>query len=291
MTEAWAVVEKGVVIDSGGTDRAVPWWSFTKTVLAAAALVLVRDGVLALDEPLPDRPYTLRHLLQHRSGLADYGWLKSYHEAVARHEDPWSVPDLLKRTDIDRLRFPTGKGWEYSNVGYLFVRQLIETVGDGNLNAALHRLVFLPLGIEGASVALERSDLDGVEMGSAEAYHPGWVYHGLLVGPVQDAALLLDRFLAGSLLHPEQLKDMLMPYTLPGPIGNRPWMKPGYGLGVMTGEATGGMHVAGHTGGGPGSTIAVYQASSAQPARTAVYFATSEDQSRTEGRAFELLDR
>ena len=33
-------------------------------------------------------------------------------------------------------------------------------------------------------------------MGSAEGYHPGWVYHGLLVGPVEDAALLLDRLLA-----------------------------------------------------------------------------------------------
>lgn len=29
----------------------IPWWSFTKTVLAAAALSLVRDGLIQLDDP------------------------------------------------------------------------------------------------------------------------------------------------------------------------------------------------------------------------------------------------
>jgi len=49
--------------------------------IAAGALALVRDGQLALDEPLPDRPYTLRQLLQHRAGVADYGKLSAYHDA------------------------------------------------------------------------------------------------------------------------------------------------------------------------------------------------------------------
>jgi len=74
-----------------GVDEAtiVPWWSFTKTVIAATALALVRDGRLALDTPLPTG-YTLRQLLQHRAGLPDYGPLRDYHAAVARHEDAWA---------------------------------------------------------------------------------------------------------------------------------------------------------------------------------------------------------
>ena len=64
------------VVTSDGEAIDVPWWSFTKTVLAAAALALVRDGRLALDEPLPGRPYTLRQLLQHRAGLTDYGRMR-----------------------------------------------------------------------------------------------------------------------------------------------------------------------------------------------------------------------
>ena len=77
-----------------------------------------------------------------------------------------------------------------------------------------------------------------VTMGSAEGYHPGWVYHGLLVGTVADAALLLDRLLAGNLLPPDLVQEMLTPFVLPGPVPGRPWAIPGYGLGLMTGETT-----------------------------------------------------
>ena len=76
------LVREGAVVTSSGDAADVPWWSFGKTVIAAAALALVRDGQLALDEPLPDRPYTLRQLLQHRAGLTEYGRLPAYHEAV-----------------------------------------------------------------------------------------------------------------------------------------------------------------------------------------------------------------
>jgi hypothetical protein len=55
-----AAVDNGKVVSATGVQAPVPWWSFTKTVIAAGALVLVRDGRLALDEPLPGRPYNLQ---------------------------------------------------------------------------------------------------------------------------------------------------------------------------------------------------------------------------------------
>jgi CubicO group peptidase (beta-lactamase class C family) len=289
MVEAWALVEKGIVVDSRDAGRLVPWWSFTKTVLAAAALVLVRDGLIGLDEPVEGKTYTLRHLLQHRSGLANYGGLRAYHEAVGRGEDPWPVPELLVRLDAEWLRYPAGEGWDYSNVGYLVVGQLIETTTGSDLDAALQRLVLAPLGIGSACIARERADLDQVTMGSAEVYHPGWVYHGLLVGAVADAALLLDSLLEGSLLTPGLLQEMLTPFLLPGPVPERSWQIPGYGLGTMTGETTSGLKVGGHTGGGPGSTIAVYRGLRDAKPRTAAFFRTSEEEAKTEEGAFELL--
>ena len=64
-----AVVCNDQVVDVHGNSlqesRPVLWWSFTKTVLAAAALALVRDGKLDLDAPVDDQPYTLRQLLRH----------------------------------------------------------------------------------------------------------------------------------------------------------------------------------------------------------------------------------
>ena len=49
--------------------------------------------------------------------------------------------------------------------------------------------------------------------------------------------------------------------TLGGPIPGRPWITPGYGLGVMHGAIDGGFSLCGHTGCGPGSVIAVYRIS------------------------------
>ena len=219
----------------------------------------------------------------------NYGGLPAYHEAVERGDDPWSAPDLLERLDADRLRYPVGEGWGYSNIGYLVVAQLIQTLASDDLDAVLRRFVLKPLGVETARIARERADLDQVAMGSAQGYHPGWVYHGLLVGSVEDAALLLERLMAGDLLPPELRQDMLMPFVLPGPVPGRPWAFPGYGLGVMIGETTRGLTVAGHTGGGPGSTIAVYRNLNQGLTRTAAFFRTSEDQTPTEEGAFEVL--
>ncbi|MEZ0170839.1 serine hydrolase domain-containing protein [Microvirga sp. TS319] len=292
MIKSWAVIEDGVVADSRDADRIVPWWSFTKTILAAAALVLVRDGLTSLDAPISGRPYTLRHLLQHRSGLAEYGRLAAYHEAVARGDEPWPVRDLLARADADRLRYDPGEGWDYSNIGYLFVRQSIEALTGESAGQALQRLVLHPLGIEGARLATRPGDLAGVSMGRASGYHPAWVYHGLMVGTVPDAAMLLHRLMSGMLLPPALVRAMLEPYELPGPVEGRPWRRPGYGLGVMTGETTRGLKVAGHTGGGPGSTIAVYRSLDRRDVpRVAASFATTDDQAKTEEKAFGLLEK
>src|SRR5206468_3375854 len=123
----------------------------------------VRDGRLALDEPLAGRPYSLRQLLQHRAGVAEYGALPAYHDAVARGDDPWPIAEFIERTDAGRLRFVPGTRWSYSNIGYLFVRQLIEAACNEPLGAALRRLELGPLGIDGAHIVASPDDLAGVE--------------------------------------------------------------------------------------------------------------------------------
>jgi CubicO group peptidase (beta-lactamase class C family) len=53
----------------GESDALFPWWSITKTVLAAAVLRLADSGRLSLDNFYRDRPHTIRQLLQHTAGL------------------------------------------------------------------------------------------------------------------------------------------------------------------------------------------------------------------------------
>ncbi|SHM12002.1 serine hydrolase domain-containing protein [Phytopseudomonas punonensis] len=254
-----SLVINSQLLATARSEQIVPWWSFGKTVLAATALTLVRDGLLALDEVLPADPFTLRQLLRHESGLADYGELADYHAAVARGDEPWSANEMLERLDATRLRYQPGVGWGYSNVGYLYIARLIETLTGTTLERAIEQRVLQPLGVPAVRLAKTPADLRGVDMGSAAAYHPGWVYHGLLVGRVSDAALLLDRLLGTGLLPETLLVEMQKRRILGGPLAGRPWLVAGYALGLMQGAVEGGLVLSGHTGVGPGSVIAVYR--------------------------------
>lgn len=282
MEHSFAVIKAEALTETQGIEQAVPWWSFTKTILAATALVLVRDGRLALDRPVRGRPFTLRQLLRHQAGLADYGGLAAYHEAVARGDEPWPASELLERTEAWRLRYEPGQGWGYSNIGYLIVRELIEEMAGEDLTTAVSRRVLRPLDISGARIARTRADLAGVAMGSASSYHPGWVYHGLAVGPLCDAALLLDRLMTGTVLPSPLLEAMGEAHPVSEPNPRRPWKQPGYGLGLMSGIASSGHKVVGHTGGGPGSVIAVYRQPHAAPPTTAAAFAFGDDPGQVE---------
>ena len=293
MNSVEAQVVEGVV--HGDADVTVPWWSYGKTVLASAALTLVAQGRLRLDDPVHNKPFTLRHLLQHRAGLRCYGTLRSYHADVAAGAEPWSTDEMLRRADADALAYEPGKGWAYSNVGYHVVRELIEHGTGSPLGPALNRLVFHPLGVSGVSVARTPGDLDATAWGNPRRYHPGWVYHGLLIGSPTAAALFLHRLLDGDLLPPELSATMKDAHAVDGVASGRPWRSTGYGLGLMIGGGELPGVYAGHTGGGPGSTAAVYRLTSgttetsARP--TGAAFAPLDDPGTVEARAMELAHR
>jgi CubicO group peptidase (beta-lactamase class C family) len=109
-----------------------------------------------------------------------------------------------------------------------------ETMGT-TLNSILRDRLFYPLGLKHVAIAQTPADLAGVEMCSAGGYHPLWVYHGLLAGPLREAALLLDRLLQGLGLPPKLMEQMLTGHRVGAHIPERPWQKPAYGLGLMCG--------------------------------------------------------
>ena len=100
--------------------------------------------------------------------------------------------------------------------------------------------------------------------------------------------MLLQRLLTGDLLAQPLLSAMLDRYSVGGPIMDRPWKTPAYGLGVMIGETTGGALIAGHTGGGPGSAVAVYHRLD-QPTGTAATFKAGGDDAAVESACVTLL--
>jgi CubicO group peptidase (beta-lactamase class C family) len=283
---------------NGGPDALadrvrVPWWSFTKTALATAALRLVARGALRLDDRLDRRPYTLRQLLQHRAGVPNYGNLAAYHDAVRRGDKPWSVAEMRDRVAADRLDFAPGHGWCYSNVGYLFVRGAIEQATGEHIATALQHLVFDGLGLDSVRLVASAADLLDTAWGNPDGYDPGWVYHGLLAGTPGDAARFLHRLMTGRLLPPELLVEMRFPHPVGGPWPGRPFLKGGYGLGLMVGEMTGETVSAGiaigHSGAGPGSVAAVYHFRDLSPPCTVAAFAQGDHEGMVEREAVRLV--
>ena len=278
---AIAIVRDGQLVRGDLQASPAPWWSFTKTVLAAAAMSLVCDGKLTLDAPLPGKPYTLRQLLRHGAGVPNYSELGSYAQAVARGDAPWPAEEMLARTDADTLLFSPDAGWRYSNTGYFLVRRLVENATGLSLQHALDQLVLTPLGIHNVMLAQTPDDLAISVWGNARGYHPQWVYHGLLLGAPAAAALLLDRLLTTDFLPPALLAEMLRKTPLGESLPGRPARNFGYGAGLMISDGA-----VGHTGAGPGSVAAVYRY--ADTACTVAAFAPTNDQAVVEWAACKL---
>jgi D-alanyl-D-alanine carboxypeptidase len=259
---------------TGDPDARYPIYSVTKTAVAAAVLLLVRDGAVELD--------SVRRLLDHTSGVRDYGSLPEYHEAVrTRPGSAWDDDEFLARTDAAGSLFEPGQGWAYSNTGYLLLRRLLDE--HGGLAAFLPRL-----GLADATVAESTDDLEvAVPAPSAllldrvgdvrGVYDPRWVGHRTLVARAEDIVGFWRNLPV----------EMLDPRTFV-PIGvDAPgFVRPSYGLGVMADHEHPLGTLVGHGGGGPGYATAVF----ALPSADAVAIVLAADERYPAQRAaLELL--
>ncbi len=260
------------------TASIVPWWSITKTCLAACALVLVAAGRLDLDRPLKGHRFTLRQLLQHTSGLDCYTETNDYEAAVERHADAWTDDELLRQFETRAPLSEPGQGWSYSNFGYFLVRRLIEQTTGMDIERALKALVLGPLGIEQSFVARTRADLKRSVFGDEDDFDPGWVAHGLLLGPPSDIVQFMHRLLTETLL-PPPLKAAMRERCVVDPVpAGRPWQSVGYGLGLMINTAPPLGLCIGHTGQGPESVSAAYHFLALDPPVTVAAFAPTDEQ-------------
>jgi CubicO group peptidase (beta-lactamase class C family) len=131
--------------------------SVSKQFTATAALVLVDDGKLSLDEPvrakLPRFPkcaarVTPRHLLTHTSGLCAYESL--IHGGRTDQLTDRDVLDLV--CGHDRLYFEPGTQFRYSNTGFAILALLVEEISGLSFPRFLGQRIFAPLGMSGTIV-------------------------------------------------------------------------------------------------------------------------------------------
>ena len=135
--------------------------SMSKTFLAALILRLVEEGRLTLDEPVaPLLPgvrvgstVTVRMLLDHTSGLADFFFGKGIDKALlATRGATWTAARVLRY--VGKPYFPPGTGWHYSNTNYLLLGIIAQRVGGAPVATQLRTRFFEPLGLTGAYVQL-----------------------------------------------------------------------------------------------------------------------------------------
>ncbi|MDJ1473483.1 serine hydrolase domain-containing protein [Cytophagaceae bacterium DM2B3-1] len=133
--------------------------SIAKTVLAAGILHLATEGKIRLDDPvttyLPDinfinpwkesNPVTVRHLLDHTSGLSD---IRLWH-LFSTSADPHMPLSALYQNNPDVLRIQTKPGLEfsYSNMGYTLLGMVIESITHLPYEKYLDRNLLRPLGM------------------------------------------------------------------------------------------------------------------------------------------------
>jgi N-acyl-D-amino-acid deacylase len=132
--------------------------SIGKQFTAAAVMLQVDDGRLALSDPLikffPDGPptwraITVRHLLTHTSGIPDYN------DGQLNYRRDYSEDELVAFAQTLPLDFAPGAEWKYSNTGYILLGVIVRKVSGQFYGDVLRARVFTPLGMTSARVISE----------------------------------------------------------------------------------------------------------------------------------------
>lgn len=136
--------------------------SVSKQFTAMGVMLLVQQGKLKYEDSLrkffPELPYyniTVKHLLQHTSGLPDYmaELMKSWDETkIANNNDVIAI--LAKNKPA--VAFAPGAKWEYSNTGYALLASIIEKASGKTFPDYLQENIFVPLDMKSTQVFCRR---------------------------------------------------------------------------------------------------------------------------------------
>lgn len=174
--------------------------SLTKVLTAIAALALAERAVVDLDVPVgefltslrldPAPGPTLRQLLTHVGGAPDGAWLHSPGDVA---------PSFIEAVGgVVALGSPPGERWEYSNVGYAVVGQVLEDSAGLPFANVVRDTVLAPLGMASTTIAATPvADLP-------EGY---WIDRGVVVStPKRD---IIMRAAGGAISTPSDMARLL----------------------------------------------------------------------------------
>jgi D-alanyl-D-alanine carboxypeptidase len=187
--------------------------SVSKQFIASGIMMLIQEGKISLDDNIskflegtPDtwKDITIRHLLTHTSGIV----------REAPGFDPLKIQndaDVIKTAYPLPLRFAPGEKWEYCNVGYFSLAEIIRKVTGKSWGDYLGEHMFMPAGMSATRTTtiadLVQNRANGYvwrngKLQNAEIYfalRPSGAFLSSVLDLAKwDAALYTDKFLKSS---------------------------------------------------------------------------------------------
>ncbi|MFG3189903.1 serine hydrolase domain-containing protein [Streptomyces omiyaensis] len=241
--------------------------SVSKTFSTVVLLQLVDEGRLELDAPvnrylpglLPDDRITVRHLLTHRSGLADYTnamFADTVPGFEAVRNRVFSHQELVDLSLSEPRTTEPGVSYRYSNANFVVVGMLIEKLTGRPVDRAYEQRIFKPLKLRATSYVHPDTRIKGLRV---RGYlHPdaagqplvdsteqtvSWAQSaGAVISSPADLNAFTGALMRGRLLSPAMMAEMTT-VTPTDTTGTR-----FYGLGLRRYDLSCGTQVFGHTG-------------------------------------------
>jgi len=234
--------------------------SVTKQFTSAAIMRLVEQGKVSLDDTLqkflPNFPtqgnrVTVRHLLNHTSGIKSYTSLGPKWQRVMRLD--LATDSLVALFANEPFDFKPGDKWLYDNSGYFLLGMIIEKVSGKPYGQYLKDELFTPLGLK-STIYCDQAPLikhraqgyalrpDGKFINAEPLSMTQPYAAGSLCSTVNDLAAWTLALSSGKVVSPASYKLMSTPGTL---NDGKPLT---YGFGLGTG-VLGGHRQVSHNGG------------------------------------------
>jgi D-alanyl-D-alanine carboxypeptidase len=223
--------------------------SSTKSFVAAAVLQLAGEGKLALDDSverwLPGLvpnggQITIRQLLNHTSGLADYAPEEDetfIRRVLANRRKTWQPRELVAIATARQPLFAPGARWSYSNTGWILLGLIVEAASGNPLEAELQERIFAPLRLRATSFGTKAriagryahgySRVGARRRFDISVFNQSWAWAaGAIVSTTHDLARFYRALLDGRVLRPDLLAEMKTTVPTPSPVQR-------YGLGLI----------------------------------------------------------
>lgn len=232
--------------------------SITKQFTAAAILLLAEDGKLSLDDELtkflPDYPthahrITVRHLLNHTSGIKGYTELEEFGELMVLKKPKEELVKLFSSKPFD---FAPGEDLIYNNSAFFLLGLIIEKASGSSYADFVKARLFDKVGMNDSSYCSERiiqkNKVHGYDTANGSLVLKGYLDHswpyaaGSLCSSARDLVLWNRALHRGKVLTPASYREM----TTPGTLNDGAPVRYAMGVGVLD---VGGRRVISHGGG------------------------------------------